>query len=294
MSGFKHWVIASRPKTLLAAVVPVVLGVALSWRMTATVDWVLAVCTLTSAMAIQISTNYFNDAIDFSKGTDSVNRLGPMRVTQSGVFSLRLVLAAGVIAAFVAVLLSLPMVAARGWPVIAIGLPSLYFAYGYTGGPIPLAYRGLGDLFVVLFFGFIAVTGTVFVQTGQWRMEAILCGFQVGLLSTVLIAVNNLRDIHGDRESGKNTLAVRLGETFARTEIAVLCFLPHVAGLTWIIWNGWPAGFILPLIAAIPGYFVCRGVFRHAPAPIYNKFLGIAALQLAVFAVGFASACVLE
>ncbi|MDA0813464.1 MAG: 1,4-dihydroxy-2-naphthoate octaprenyltransferase, partial [Verrucomicrobia bacterium] len=172
---------------------PVSVGVGLSWRMTGDVAWLLAFCTLTSATAIQIATNFFNDAIDFTKGTDTSERLGPPRVTQSGLFSARQVIVAGLVMAVVAVLLSLPMVAARGWPVIAIGLPSLYFAYGYTGGPLPLAYCGLGELFVVLFFGFVAVLGTVFVQTGEWHAEAVLAGLQVGMLSTVLIAVNNLR-----------------------------------------------------------------------------------------------------
>ena len=196
--------------------------------MVGTVEWLLAACTLTSATAIQIATNFFNDAIDFAKGTDTDDRLGPQRVTQSGVFSPRVVIMAGFGMAAIAVLLSLPMVAARGWPVIAIGLPSLYFAYGYTGGPFPLAYRGLGDFFVILFFGFVAVIGTVYVQTGRWLAEAVLLGLQVGMFSTVLIAVNNLRDIDGDRASGKRTLAVRFGAEFARWEISLLIFLPHV------------------------------------------------------------------
>ena len=141
----KNWLVAARPKTLLAAWMPVLVGVALSWRLTEEVRWLLAVCTLTSATAIQIATNFFNDAIDFRKGTDTAERLGPRRVTQSGVFKPGTVMLAGWVMALVAVLLSLPMVMARGWPVIAIGLPSLYFSYGYTGGPVPLAYRGLGD-----------------------------------------------------------------------------------------------------------------------------------------------------
>ncbi|MCB1098650.1 MAG: 1,4-dihydroxy-2-naphthoate octaprenyltransferase [Verrucomicrobiae bacterium] len=273
--------------------VPVAVGVGLSWRLTGNVEWLLAVCTLTSATAIQIATNFFNDAIDFTKGTDTGERLGPQRVTQSGLFSPRQVIIAGLIMAVVAVLLSLPMVAARGWPVVAIGLPSLYFAYGYTGGPLPLAYRGLGDLFVVLFFGFVAVIGTVFVQTGNWFAEAVLAGLQVGMLSTVLIAVNNLRDIDGDRVSGKRTLAVRFGQGMARWEITLLCLLPHVAGVVWVLWKQWNGAFLLPLIAVLPGVVVTSGVWRHPPGSVYNKFLGIAAAQLLLFALGFIGACCL-
>ncbi|MGK0189584.1 MAG: 1,4-dihydroxy-2-naphthoate octaprenyltransferase [Verrucomicrobiales bacterium] len=294
MMWIKHWIAASRPKTLLAAFVPVLVGAGLAWRLTGTVEWLLAVCTLTSATAIQIATNFFNDAIDFTKGTDTGERIGPQRVTQSGVFSPRTVLIAGMVMALVAVLLSLPMVAARGWPVIAIGLPSLYFAYGYTGGPVPLAYRGLGDFFVVLFFGFVAVIGTMFVQTGQWFAEAMLAGFQVGMLSTVLIAVNNLRDREGDAISGKRTLAVRFGERFARWEISLLCVLPHIVGLIWFIWKQWPSALLLPLVALLPGFFVMRGVWSNAPSPVYNKFLGISATQLLLFAVGFLVACIVD
>lgn len=289
----KHWVIASRPKTLLAAFVPVVVGVALAWRLTGTVEWLLAFCTLTSAIAIQIATNFFNDAIDFTKGTDTGDRVGPKRVTQSGVFSPSKVMLAGVLVAVVAVILSLPMVAARGWPVIAIGLPSLYFAYGYTGGPFPLAYRGLGDIFVVLFFGFVAVTGTVFVQTGNWHIEAVVLGLQVGMLSTVLIAINNLRDRVGDSANDKKTLAVRFGVGFAKWEITLLCLLPHVVGIIWILWKQWPSGIFLPLLALVPGAIVTRGIWSHPPGPIYNRFLGISALQMLLFGLGFVGACVL-
>ena len=287
------WLLASRPKTLLAAFAPVVAGTALAWRLTGNVEWWLAVCTLLSAMAIQIATNFFNDAIDFKKGTDTDARLGPKRVTQSGVFSVRSVLCAGVLMAAVAVVFSLPMVAARGWPIIAIGIPSLYFAFGYTGGPVPLAYHGLGDFFVVLFFGFVAVTGTVFVQTGEWLLEGVLLGMQVGMLSTVLIAVNNLRDVEGDKISGKRTLAVRYGTTFSRIEIAVLCVLPHCVGIVWWVAKDWQMASLLPLAALIPGGAVIVGVCRNVPGKVYNRFLGISALQLLLFTFAYVAACVL-
>ena len=286
------WLLASRPKTLLAAFAPVLAGTVLSWRMTGVVEWLLASCTLLSAMAIQVATNFFNDAIDFEKGTDTEERLGPERVTQAGIFSARSVLIAAGLMACIAVALSLPLVAARGWPIVAIGIPSLYFAFGYTGGPLPLAYHGLGDFFVVLFFGFIAVTGTVFVQTGEWLLEGVLLGLQIGMLSTVLIAVNNLRDVDGDGESGKRTLAVRFGRTFARVEITVLSLAPHCAGIAWWVWKGWPAASLLPLGAMLPGALVIRGVWRNEPGRIYNRFLGVSAMQLLVFTLAFAAALV--
>ena len=138
-----------------------------------------------------------------------------------------------------ATLLAVPLFIYRGWPIIAIGIPSLWFCYGYTGGPVPLAYRGLGELFVVLFFGLVAVTGSAFVQSGQWHFEALIAGLQIGMLSTVLIAINNLRDIEEDTRSGKRTLAVRIGIGFAKGEIIALCALPYLLNVYW--WMiGWP------------------------------------------------------
>lgn len=272
-------VLASRPKTLPAAAAPVVLGCALAWHLTGQIHGWLAVCTLASTLAIQIATNYFNDAVDARKGADTAQRLGPVRVTAAGLLTPRRMLGAGVVMLAIAIAFSLPMVWERGWPVVAIGLVSLFFTYGYTGGPVPLAYRGLGELFVVLFFGWVAVAGTVFVQTGQWREESILLGTQVGLLSTVLIAINNLRDLAEDRLSGKRTLAVRWGERFARYEIGLLCLGPYL--LSGI----WPR--FLPELGPFPalapgviGLLVAWKVAVTPPGRIYNRYLALAALHL--------------
>lgn len=181
-----------------------------------------------------------------------------------------------------AVLISLPMVAARGWPVVGIGVVSLFFTYGYTGGPVPLAYRGLGELFVLLFFGLVAVAGTVFVQTGEWRTESLLLGAQIGMLSTVLIAINNLRDRVEDAQSKKRTLAVRFGERFAKWEIAACCLGPYLLGLGWSRFGlglgGWPAGGAMGL-----GLLVAWLVQATPPGRVYNKFLALSALHLVVW-----------
>lgn len=271
--------LAARPKTLPAAVAPVVLGSALAWRLTGEFSWLLAWCTLGSTIAIQIATNYFNDAVDARKGADTAARLGPLRATAAGLLTPRQMLGAGVAMLVVAVLISLPMVAARGWPVVGIGVVSLFFTYGYTGGPVPLAYRGLGEIFVLLFFGLVAVAGTVFVQTGQWRTEALWLGAQVGMLSTVLIAINNLRDRAEDAGSNKRTLAVRFGERFARVEIALFCLGPYALGWVWSRWaNGldhWPQAMTMVL-----GMMVTASVWRTPPGRIYNQFLALSALHL--------------
>lgn len=274
--------LASRPKTLPAAVAPVVAGSALAWRLTGGISWGLAWCTLLSTIAIQVATNYFNDAVDARKGADTAARLGPLRATAAGLIPPRTMLAAGGVMLLAAVLISLPMVAARGWPVVGIGVVSLFFTYGYTGGPVPLAYRGLGEIFVLLFFGLVAVAGTVFVQTGEWRVEALWLGAQVGMLSTVLIAINNLRDRVEDAGSNKRTLAVRFGEGFAKVEIALLCLGPYGLALgcsRWIPGMGfWPAGF-----AGILGLLVAWRVAVTPPGRIYNKYLALSALHLVVW-----------
>lgn len=280
------WILAARPKTLPAAIVPVWVG-----SMPALVDrdplsgsWFLFWCTLLSCICIQIATNLFNDAIDHVKGADTKKRLGPRRVTASGMLRPGTVLIGALGFCLLATLISLPMVLERGWPIVAIGLVSIFFAYGYTGGPFPLAYRGMGELFVIFFFGFVAVSGSFFVQTGEWGGGEILrLGMQCGLYSCVLIAVNNLRDVEEDRGSGKRTLAVRFGETFARTEILAFCLLPV------ILWNLYSppssAGLLVGLLPAPVGVIVTFLVFRFPPGPVYNRILAIGALQLILFAV---------
>lgn len=280
------WILAARPKTLPAAIVPVWVG-----AMPALVDgnrftgsWFLFWCTLLSCLCIQIATNLFNDAIDHVKGADTKNRLGPRRVTASGMLRPGTVLIGALAFCAIAALISLPMVLERGWPVVAIGLVSFFFAYGYTGGPFPLAYRGMGELFVILFFGFVAVSGSYFVQTGEWGGgEVLRLGLQCGLYSSVLIAINNLRDLEEDRSTGKRTLAVRFGEVFARVEILLFCVLPVV------LWNLYASetvvGLLVGLVPAPIGVIIVACVFRLRPGKIYNRILALGALQLILFAV---------
>ncbi len=282
------WLLAARLKTLPAAVVPVWVGSVLAWKLTGGWSPGLAACALGGAVAIQVATNFFNDALDFRKGADTAQRLGPVRVTASGLVAPRTVVLAGVVMLLVAVVLALPLLEARGWPILAIGVPSLYFAWGYTGGPVPLAYRGLGELFVLLFFGLVAVAGTVFVNTGEWFWgPSLVLGAQVGCFSTALIAINNLRDVAEDTRSGKRTLAVRFGVGWAKREVMWLCYLPWLAGtLAWARMDSnvasWTApGFFFAMLA------VASPVLRTPPSPKYNRFLALAGAQLILFAVLF-------
>lgn len=281
-----EWIAAARPKTLGAAIAPVVVGSVLGWKISGQWSTWLLLCTLASTLALQIATNWFNDVLDFMKGADTQARLGPRRITASGVMSPRAVMTAAWLMLALAALMAIPLIQARGVAIIVIGIPSLYFCYGYTGGPMPLAYRGLGELFVILFFGFVAVTGSAFVQSGEWLEGGLVAGFQVGCLSTVLIAINNLRDHAEDRSTGKRTLAVRFGITFARLEITALILLAHLAGLYW--WqHDFPRAFTVPLAVVPVGLFLILRIWTQPPGPGYNRLLALSGMQLLLFAALF-------
>ena len=285
----KSYLLATRPKTLPAAVVPVWVGCALSWELTGILDCRLAAFTLLSALCIQIATNLFNDVIDDRKGADTAKRLGPRRVTVSGLLPRRAVYLGAFVFLVLASLASLPLIEERGWFIIAIGVPSLYLSYGYTGGPFPLAYLGLGEVFVILFFGLVAVGGTVFVQTGEWFWPAGVIGLQVGLLSAVLIAINNLRDVEEDRRSGKKTLAVRFGSAPVRWLTRVFVVVPFLLGFSGYQYDAhWLPVFSLSWV--VVGIWSVEGVRRSPPGIRYNRYLAGAALQLVLFAVAFTAA----
>ena len=289
------WLLAARPKTLPAAVVPVAVGAALAHALTGHVAVGLVLCALAGSICIQIATNFFNDALDHRKGADTAARLGPTRVTAGGLLGAKAVMALGAAILALACGFAAPMIAVRGWPVVAIGLPSLYFSFGYTGGPWPLAYRGLGELFVLLFFGLVAVSGTVFVATGQWWWgPSLWLGTQVGFLSTALIAINNLRDVAEDRTTGKRTLAVRFGEGFARVEIAICCAAPLLMSAGWPWVAGWSWWCLLPFMLLPGAFFLSRSVATTPPGRLYNRFLALAGAQLLGFALLFSLAVLLR
>ena len=225
----KSWILAARPKTLSAASAPVIVAAALAWRDRHAIEWIYALCALFGALFIQIATNLINDALDFKKGADTQERLGPLRVTQAGLLNPEHVLRGGYVCLFIAALFGIPLVAHVGWPLIIIGLASMLMAYAYTGGPYPLAYHGLGELFVMIFFGIVAVGGTYYVLTLQYAMDAFLCGIGIGSLAVVILAINNLRVLGGYRASNKKTIATRIGERGARIEIVVFVVLAFLA-----------------------------------------------------------------
>ncbi len=283
----KLWLLAFRPKTLTAAVVPVVVASALAYASDVIFEIWIPICAMLSAVFIQIATNLFNDAIDFHKGADTSERIGPRRITASGDAHSAVVLRGAIYCLAMALGFGIPLVIHGGLLFVGIGLVSMFLAYGYTGGPFPLAYLGLGDLFVLLFFGFIAVGGSYYLLSLTWSMDCLIAGFQIGALATVLIAINNLRDSHQDILVGKKTMAVRLGKTFVRYEIATLYTVTFFLQLYW-----WQRGFgvaaVLPLLFWPLAYAVTKSIFRNEPSAIYNKYLGLSALVHMGFGFSFA------
>lgn len=290
MNRTKALLLSTRPKTLTAAFVPVFSATAYAFAIQGVVHWGISLCALLSSFFIQIGTNLVNDAADFKTGADTSERMGPMRVTQAGLFTYGQVMFFAGLSFLFSVALGIPLVMWGGWPIVIVGLVSVLMGYAYTAGPFPLAYKGLGDLFVVLFFGLVAVCGMFYLQTGGLTLGALVLGLQVGFHATVLIAINNLRDIEGDRQVNKKTLAVRFGKYFVRKEIWFLLMTPFVLLLYWG-YQGHFWAFLLPWSVLPLAVKLGNLLQKTEPSPEYNRFLGQAAgihLLFGVFiSVGF-------
>jgi len=212
----KNWMLAIRPKTLLASQAPIVLGLAIAYVEIRHINALIAILTALCALVLQIASNLANDYLDALRGVDNETRLGPTRVTSSGLISLTAMKNALIISLAVAFVLGIYLMVVGGPFIMVIGLLSLYFAYGYTGGPFPLSYNGLGEIAAFVFFGVIAVVGTTYLQTHSVSQLALILGMGPGFISACILAVNNLRDIASDTDTNKRTLAVRFGEKFQR------------------------------------------------------------------------------
>ncbi len=284
LDRLRPWILAIRPKTLTAALVPIAVGTALSYSNTGRVHLGLSFFALMSSIFIQIGTNLINDALDFKKGADTSERLGPQRVTQMGFLSISQVWWGGMSCFLLAAMAALPLLWEGGTPILVIGLISLVSAYAYTGGPYPLAYLGLGDLFVLIFFGWVSVLGMVYLHTGKVHFHTWIAGSQIGLLATVLIAINNLRDHLTDRLAQKKTLAVRCGLSFVRAEIMALCLLPFSGGIYWYQ-QGFKLAAILPFLSLPLALSLIQKVQTTEPSQQYNQFLAQGAALHFIFGV---------
>ncbi|MCB0378477.1 MAG: 1,4-dihydroxy-2-naphthoate polyprenyltransferase [Bdellovibrionales bacterium] len=282
--SMQSWLLAFRLKTLTAAFIPVLVGTCLALSTGHFSGWWITFYCLAGAFCIQIATNLFNDAIDFKKGADTEERIGPQRVTQSGRLSEKQVWMIAFSFLLLAIFFGWPLVWRGGLVIVLLGLISLFLAYGYTGGPFPLAYLGLGDLFVILFFGLFAVGGTFYLQGLEFSLEALVAGLQVGFLSTILIAINNLRDSESDKKVNKKTLAVRFGDRFVKWEIGLLFALVYLFNFYYLYLkpNLWLALSFLSLPLAI---FIIRFVISVRQKAHLNKALGLATLHQMVFGI---------
>jgi len=276
MNRITAWWLAIRPKTLSLSATPVLLGLCLAWSETGRLRWEVAAATLLAALAIQIGTNLYNDAADHERGTDGPDRLGPPRATAQGWFSATRVKHGAALAFAVAFVLGIHLVTVGGWPILLLGLTSITAGYAYTGGPRPIAYSGSGELFVFLFFGLFAVTGSHYLQTAHWSPAALAGGAALGALAAAVLLVNNYRDLDSDRRAGRLTLCHRLGRAGARRLYATLLLAPFLLPLAR------PAE-LWPALLALPGaILLIRRLYRVETGPGLNRLLAhTAQLQLA-------------
>ncbi len=285
------WFLALRPKTLSVSLSPVVVGTAVAWHDHGGLLWAPLLAAIAAAALIQIGTNLFNDVGDYRRGTDTPDRLGPPRATAQGWLSPGQVETGAWLAFALAFACGVYLAWHGGWPIVAIGLASLAAGWAYTGGPAPIAYRPLGEIFVWIFFGLVAVGGSYYLQTLTLTPTALLAAALVGVHAAAVITVNNYRDLDGDARSGKNTLAVLWGRPATRRLYAGEMLLPF-AGLAALAPGlGWRAA--LPFLALPPALRLVRRFHREAPGPVFNAILAATAgLQLG-FALLLAGAFVL-
>lgn len=277
---------ACRPKTLPAAVAPVLLGTAIALG-DGGMHWPSAALAFLGAIAIQIGTNLANDYYDFKKGTDTAERTGPVRVTQAGLISPASVRLGFIFTFAIAAVIAFQLSLRGGWPILLIGATSIAAGILYTAGPKPLGYNGLGELFVFIFFGPVAVAGTYFVQTREINPAVILAGVAPGLISAAILVVNNLRDIETDRKANKRTLAVRFGPAFTQAQYFIfLCAAAFMPMIIYAVIQDRIQIFIssITLFFAIPAI---RAVFSKTDGPSLNQALAHTGILLIIYCVLF-------
>lgn len=291
LASWRRWWLAARPKTLPAAAAPVAVGSAVAAAEGGFVAWVAA-AALATALLLQVGANLANDVFDFRHGADTAHRVGPVRVTQSGLIPPARVARATAIVLAAAAVAGLPLAWRGGWPVLLLGLLAILGALAYTAGPAPLGYLGLGEVAVFAFFGLAAVAGTAYVQTKALSGLALAAAIPVGSLVTAILVVNNLRDIATDRLAGKRTLAVRLGPAWTRLEYAALVAAAYLAlPLFWLtgLIPGW---WWLPWLTGPMAVSLVRRVAREHGPGLNPVLADTARLQL-LFGLLFAAGLLL-
>jgi 1,4-dihydroxy-2-naphthoate octaprenyltransferase len=292
-SSVRIWIAAARLRTLPAAVAPVLVGTALAGYLHV-FHPLRFVAALIGAVFIQVGTNLSNDYSDARRGADTEDRLGPVRVTAGGLVPPNRVLTATYLSFAVAVGAGAYLTAVAGWQLLVVGAASILAGVLYTGGPRPYGYEGLGEVFVFLFFGIVAVAGSFFVQVRHLHWEAFALAVPVGLLAAAILIVNNVRDIDTDRRTGKRTLAVRLGREGTRTLFVVVVSLAYVlAPVTW--WFGpLSAWLLLPWLTVPLASGLVRSVRNHTDGPTLNQALAQTGMLQLAFCVLLAAGLLLS
>ncbi|MEO1023247.1 MAG: 1,4-dihydroxy-2-naphthoate polyprenyltransferase [Bacteroidota bacterium] len=281
-STFPIWLEASRPKTLAAAFVPVLVGAAIAWK-EETLVWIPTVVALLCALLIQIGTNFANDYFDFIKGSDTEERIGFRRATAAGLIAPKTMRNATIVVMGLAFIIGLYLVWVGGWVILAIGIASLLFGVLYTGGPYPLGYNGLGDVFVFLFFGIVAVMGTYYVNALSWSEASFWASLAVGALCTNILVINNLRDVEQDAKSGKRTLGVLFGDRTLKLEYTLMLFLAFAIPPHFFWQMGYGVWIFLPFLSLPVALILIRTVWTETDKPKLNAVLERTAQYMTLF-----------
>jgi 1,4-dihydroxy-2-naphthoate octaprenyltransferase len=282
-SPLRIWVLAARPRTLTASIAPVLVGTAFAASQQ-TISALTFLAALFGSLFIQVGANLANDYSDARRGADTEDRLGPLRVTAGGLVPPHQVLVATWIAFGAAALVGSYLVAVAGWELLIVGIVSILAGITYVGGPRPYGYIGLGEVFVFLFYGIVAVAGSYYVQTQVLRWEAVALAVPVGLIACAILMVNNIRDIDTDRRSGKKTLAVRLGRERSRRLYAFTlagAFL-GVSVMAGVLESAW---LLLPILTIPLAVGLSRTIFNHTDGPALNGALAKTGMLKLVFCV---------
>jgi 1,4-dihydroxy-2-naphthoate octaprenyltransferase len=292
LANWRIWLHATRPRTLPVGVASVLTGVALAIHLHG-FHFLSAALAVITAVLLQIAANFANDALDFRRGADTAERVGPVRLAASGQASANAVLVATGIVLGLATLCGLYLVIRGGWVILALGLASLICAVAYTGGPFPIAYKGLGEVFVFLFFGPTAVAGTAYVQMREWEWRMLAISIPVGLIASATLVVNNLRDIETDRRAGKNTIAVRIGARNTILQYRLLWLIGVLAPVVfWLA--GWLNWWWLVTLVAVPGVIGLWRAIAEKRGRDLNAVLGATARQQLVYCLGLSLALILS
>jgi 1,4-dihydroxy-2-naphthoate octaprenyltransferase len=266
------WVMAARPRTLTISMTPVMVGAGLAWAVERRIHWLAVVAALIGSIFIQLGTNIHNDAADFERGGDGPDRIGPPRVTSSGLLTATVVNRGAMLCFSIAALMGVYLVFVGGWPILLLGILSIAAGWGYTGGPHPIAYTPFGELACVIFFGLGGVVGTYFLSTGQVVLPAILAGLATGALVAAVLLVNNHRDVASDTRVGRRTLPIVVGSGLTTAIFAGLMLLPFA--LLPLIGRSLPHGQVWPALIALP--LALAMIYRFAReqrGPLFNRIL---------------------